>query len=171
VLDSLISPEDFKKALESEEFYCPGGHWTRRLTPEEEDNDYDYIITTLGVDFINTGSCDKTITIYLEYEGGEFGSQGASYPVAEGDCVEPLRIDEEGLYDHFIFGRWVERRSLLRYYDRVRWMSRLEAAQMYHVRANPGKHPVRGMLCPECPRVLEGGSSGPSVSQSPTVEG
>jgi hypothetical protein len=111
-----VSLNDLANLLKSEEYRCPGSHWSRRLTQDEEELSHENQLPD-GVTWVGMSECGQTISIFLEYEGGEFGSRGYSYPVAEGSCVEALGLDEEGLYESFVFGRYVERQFLRKAFE------------------------------------------------------
>lgn len=119
------------KALFSTEFKCPGGHRKdgvkgdiydyreemmdemgfppelsfHDLTPKQQHA----LESRLRDNWIESGACDQTVEISMEYEG-EYAE--ISYPVAHGSCVAALGLDEGEDYDHPLWQVAAERRRL-----------------------------------------------------------
>lgn len=107
--------------LNSEEYRCRGGHWSRRLTDDEERNEYDAETNTdpfvywqppPDAHMIGTGDCTGTITISMESECDDMGYTLYSYPVAGGDCADAMRLDEDESYSNPIWAEMSQRHYL-----------------------------------------------------------
>lgn len=121
----------------SDEYLCPGGHYSRVLTYDEKEQIHGHTCWTedgvvyrsrplpLGVTYVLHGACEETIVIDLEWEADDMGGSRYSYPVAEGPCVEALGYDEEPLYDSPLMGQFVERRRIRKLLNGG-WLGRLE---------------------------------------------
>lgn len=105
----------------SDDYQCPGGHWSRKLTYEEEEATHGHHCLRegevvfiegrppKGVYFVGEKECPETITITLDWEGDDMGGSRYYYPVADGPCVESLGYDDEKFYDSQLLAKWEER--------------------------------------------------------------
>lgn len=106
----------------SDRFQCPGEHYSRRLTYQEEEarrgcyhDIKEGVLQTErlpeGVYFIGRSECLEYIEVTLDSEG-EPGGQQYYYPVADGPCVEALGWDDELFMDSSVLAKWEERARL-----------------------------------------------------------
>ena len=118
--------EELLQWVKSNNYPCPGGHHSRRLTADEQEMDMGHLCwreSTVfykegrlpeGVYYKAEGQCAGFITIDLEWETiDEY--RGFSYPVASGECAEALGIgedDADALLSHPIIEAFQERRRI-----------------------------------------------------------
>lgn len=108
----------------SDVYACPGGHWSRKLTYQEDEanaghhclRDGEVVFIEgrppEGVYFIQQKECPESITVTLEWETDDMGGSKYCYPVADGPCVEALGYDDERFYDSQLLAKWEERARL-----------------------------------------------------------
>jgi hypothetical protein len=109
----------------SDDFQCPGDHFSRKLTDAEEqlwaghscvksDGDVHVINGRLpdGVYYVGPKECPEVITVTLEWEGDEMGGSRYYYPSPDGPCVPILGYDDELFYDSSVCAKWEERARL-----------------------------------------------------------
>jgi hypothetical protein len=109
----------------SDDFQCPGGHFSRKLTDVEEqlwaghscvkpDGNVHFVNGRLpdGVYYVGLKECPEFIGITLEWEGDDMGGSRYYYPSADGPCVEALGYDDEPFYDSTVCAKWEERARL-----------------------------------------------------------
>ena len=120
-----------RKALQSVEYPCPGGHrldgkrgdlddyademmdelgypaaWSLDDLAIEHPAEYQTLRARQAENWVERGRCSQAVEITLESDG-EYGEY--SYPVASGPCVEALGMDEDEEYDHPLWQRAFER--------------------------------------------------------------
>jgi hypothetical protein len=133
--------EALRKAIHSTEYPCPGGHrldgvrgdsldyademmdelgypadWDFDRLAVEHPEEYRQLRDKQAENWVERGKCGKPIEIYLESDG-EYGE--IRYPVAEGDCVKALGMDEDFEYERPLWQRAFERWNLERLVRRI----------------------------------------------------
>ena len=123
-----------RKALDSCEYRCPGGHrldgvrgdqddfleemmdemgmpadWDAGTLSTEYPKEWQALLKRMNDNWVEKGRCDQSIEITMEYEG-EYGE--ISYPVADGPCVAALGMDMDEEYDQPLWVVAFERRRL-----------------------------------------------------------
>lgn len=128
--------EAIKKVLNSCEYPCPGGHrldgvrgkyydyademademgfpveWDIDALAAEHPEAWKALLKRQEENWVQRGKCQKTVEIVMEYDG-DYGEY--SYPIAQGDCVAALGMDEDEEYERPLWQRAFERWRLLK---------------------------------------------------------
>ena len=83
--------------------------WNLDSLAAEHPSEWKSLLAKQAENWVARGECHKTVEIMMEYDG-EYGEY--SYPVALGDCVAALGMDEDEEYERPLWQRAFERWSL-----------------------------------------------------------
>lgn len=129
----------------SDDFQCPGGHYSRKLTWDEDKRKAWYTDITdgsygleedwlpEGVVYVGEKDCPETIEITLESDHDGYGGNPHYYPVADGPCVEALGYDDEGFYQSTILAKWEERARLRNFLEVSTTRARVEENRLARI--------------------------------------
>lgn len=130
----MLAIEKIRGALQSSSYPCPGGHrldgvrgdlydyademmdemglpedWSYDNLAAEHPEQWKVLKEKQAQNWVDRGACSQTIEITMEYDG-EYGEY--SYPVASGDCVAALGMNEDEEYECSLWQRAFERWNL-----------------------------------------------------------